>query len=145
MRAMKNFIFPILLLSILVLTGCAQVSHTQELLRLQGYSNEKDRQGLLVQQQNKLFERLLAQAKSGELKKYPDDKSIFAAFGPPVFEKRLIVEQTPYIVWMYRYSTKLFGSDKVYLYFDLQGYLQIYDFSPGGTMTAVYAAPLKKR
>ncbi len=117
----------------------------QELLRLKGYSQEKDHQGLLVQQQNKIFERLLAQAKSGELKKYPDDKSILEAFGAPVFEKDVVVEQARYVVWMYRYSTKLFGSDKVYLYFGPQGNLKFYDFFPGGSLTMVPAQPLKKR
>ncbi len=134
---MKNSLSFVLLSIIFVFCGCAKVAHMDELLRLKSYSDEKDRQGILVQKQNKVFERLLAAAKSGELKKYPDDKSIFAVFGAPVFEKRLIVEQTPYTVWMYRYSTKLFGSDKVYLYFDLQGHFKIYDFFPGGSLTSV--------
>lgn len=109
-----------------------------ELLRLKGYSQEKDRQGLLVQEQNQVFERLLAKARNGELKKYPDDKSILEAFGAPVFEKNVVVEQVRYVVWMYRYSTQLIGSDKVYLYFDPQGNLKFYDFLPGGRLTLVH-------
>ncbi len=147
MPAMKKrnpFLF-VLLLSVLAFSGCAKLAHMQELLRLKGYSQEKDRQGILVEKQNKSFERLLSAAKSGALKQYSDDKSIWAAFGRPVFEKKVTIDGATYNVWMYRYSTKFFGSDKVYLYFDPQGYLQIYDFSPGGTMTAVNAASLKKR
>ncbi len=147
MPAMKNFnpILSVFLLSVLAFSGCAKIAHMDELLRLKGYSQEKDRQGILVEKQNKSFELLLAAAKSGALKQYPDDKSIWTKFGRPVLEKKVTIDGARYNVWLYRYSTKFFGSDKVYLYFNLQGYLQIYDFSPGGTMTAVHAAPLKKR
>ncbi len=136
---MKNihYLFFVLLSSALVFCGCAKLGHMDELLRLKGYSQEKDRQGILVEKQNKIFDCLLVQAKSGALQKYPDEKSIWTAFGSPVFEKKATIDGTTYSVWMYRYSTKLFGSDKVYLYFDHQGQLKIYDYSPGGILTPV--------
>ncbi|MCB9772458.1 MAG: hypothetical protein H6754_07910 [Candidatus Omnitrophica bacterium] len=118
-------------------TGCAKVAHMQELLRLKGYSEEKDRQELLVENQNKRFERLLAAVKSNQLENFPDQRSIWMSFGEPVFEKKITLAQTPYTVWMYRYSTKFFGSEKVYLYFDEKRNLSSFDFSPGGVMTPV--------
>ena len=121
-----------------ILSGCAKIAHIDELLRLQGYSKEKDRQRDLVSQQNKNFERLLKAAKTRALNQYPDAKSICAAFGPPIFEKKVALDKKIYSVWMYRYATKFFGSDKVYLYFDTQGTLKIYDFSPGGNLTMVH-------
>lgn len=131
--------FQVLLLSLCVclLAGCESVAKVDELLRLRAYSNEKDRLALFVQKQNASFERLLNAAKSSSLSQYPTRKSIWANFGPPVFTTQVVLNGEVYEVWMYRYSTKFFGSDKVYLYFDRQGLLKAYDYSPGGQMTKV--------
>ncbi len=142
---MKNFFSFVLLPIIFVFCGCAKVAHMDELLRLDGYSKEKARQGLVVEKQNKNFERLLKAAKCGALKQYPDDKSIWSEFGAPIFDKKVILDGTTYSAWMYRYSTKLFGSDKVYLYFDPQGNFKIYDFFPGGSLTPVNIQVPQKR
>jgi hypothetical protein len=137
MPAMKNFNFLVLFLIILVFSGCAKVSHMQELLRLKGYSQNKDWQVNVVQEQNKRFEHLLIAAKNGTLKQYPNQESIWSNFGQPIFDKKVKMDDSVYQVWMYRYSTKLFGSDKVYLYFDFEGQLRMYDFFPGGRITSV--------
>ncbi len=109
----------------------------QELLRLKGYSQNKDQQDAVVKEHNQRFERLLAAAKDGALRQYSNQESIFMNFGQPIFDKKVKMENSVYQVWMYRYSTKLFGSDKVYLYFDSEGQLRMYDFSPGGRITSV--------
>ncbi|MCC6759276.1 MAG: hypothetical protein IT395_06600 [Candidatus Omnitrophica bacterium] len=131
--------FPLLILLFLAFltSGCAKVSHLQELLCLKAYSEEKESQAVLVQKQNEHFERLLQAVKHGEIGKYPDQKSVWKNFGEPVFKTKVVVAETSYQVWLYRYTTKLFGSSKVYLYFDYSGKLKIYDHSPGGTMTPV--------
>lgn len=136
MKTTKLFLILFLFL-VVSSSGCAKVANMQELLRLKGYSDEKDRQSLLVENQNKRFERLLVAAKSNQLKNFPDQKSIWMNFGEPVFEKKVILAKTPYTVWMYRYSTKFFGSEKVYLYFDEKRNLSSFDFSPGGGITPV--------
>lgn len=131
--------FQVLLLSLCVclLAGCESVAKVDELLRLRAYSNEKDRLALFVQKQNAGFERLLSAAKSNSLSKYPTRKSIWSNFGPPVFNTLVVLDGETYEVWVYRYSTKFFGSDKVYLYFDRQSSLRAYDYTPGGQLTKV--------
>lgn len=139
MPAMKTFQLSssLLILSLLVFTGCAKVAHMQELLRLKGYSQNKDGQVSVVQEQNRRFEHLLVAARNGTLRQYSNQESIWTNFGQPIFDKKVKMENSVYQVWMYRYSTKLFGSDKVYLYFDSEGQLRMYDFFPGGRITSV--------
>ena len=109
----------------------------QELLRLKGFSEEGDAQGVLVQKQDLKFEQLLQAVKRGDVERFADQKITWMTFGHPIFEDKVTIEKTSYQVWLYRYSTRLSGSDKVYLYFDAKGKLKIYDYSPGGTMTPV--------
>ncbi len=125
--------------------GCAKAAHLQELLRIKGYSEEKDAQAVLVQKQNEKFERLLSAVKHGTIARYPDQPRVWADFGAPIFETTVTLDKTMYRVWMYRYSTKLFGSDKVYLYFDAEGRLKIFDYTPRGTLTAVNEVAYEKK
>jgi len=136
------------LLTIIFLTsGCSTVGHMDELLRLKGYSKEKDRQENIVQRQNKNFENLTAAVSSKGLKHFPDKKSILKGFGKPVFTYDVVKEGKNQDVWLYRYSTKFFGSDKIYLYFDQQGKLKDYDMTVGQSIktTASQTAPSIQR
>lgn len=117
--------------------GCAKVAHLQELLRIKGYGDEKDAQAGIVQKQNEKFDNLLQIVKRGEIAKFANQKTIWMNFGPPIFETTTTVENVSYQLWIYRYPTQLIGANKVYLYFDRKGYLKIYDYSPGGTITLI--------
>jgi len=131
--------FPLILLVFLTIfsSGCAKIANLSELLRIKSYGEEKDGQALLVKKQNEKFEKLMVVVKRGDMEKFSDKRSVWMAFGQPIFETKVVVEDKSYQVWMYRHSTKLFGSNKVYLYFDAKGKLKIYDYSPGGTLTSV--------
>ena len=134
---MKRFPLIVLFFLALFTSGCAKISHLQELLCLKGYSEEKDRQAVLVEKQNANFDKLLQAVKHGVIANYPDEKSVWKNFGEPVYQNKVVVGESSYQVWLYRYTTKLVGSSKVYLYFDYTGKLKIYDYSPGGTLTPV--------
>lgn len=126
---MKNYLSALLLIVFLA-TGCSTVGHMDELLRLQNYSKDKDRQEASVKGQNKNFEKLLKVVRSGGLNQYRNKKSILKEFGKPVIIQFVEMDDIVSEVWLYRYTTKFFGSDKVYIYFDKAGQFQKYDFVP---------------
>ncbi len=133
----RNRQFLVISVLLIACAGCSSILPVEQIMRLKGYSDEKNRLHRLVDQQNKKFESLLAAISSGTLQKYSDQKSIWKNFGEPVFSKQINMDSSVYTVWMYRYSTKLIGSEKVYLYFDPQGKLKSYDYSSGGNMTPI--------
>lgn len=134
MATMKNslhrFLF-ILLPGTLLFSGCSLFSNLDGALRLKSYSDNKDQQEAFVKAQDKNFDRLLAQVKGSGLGKYPDKKSILRTFGKPVFALSVRKDDVDYQVWLYRHSTKFFGTEKIYLYFDVKGKLKTYDYTPG--------------
>ncbi len=140
-----QLLFIIIFFLTVLSSGCAKVAHLQELLRIKGYADEKDAQAVVVQRQDERFAKFLQVVKRGETASFADQKSVWLNFGPPIYETQTSVEAVAYQVWMYRYSTQRTGSDKVYLYFDQQGYLKIYDYSPGGTMTTVTEVTYDKK
>lgn len=103
---------------LILFSGCGYLAHMEELLRLKSLSDNQTMQQELVQQQNKKFESLLEAVKGNRLQDYPDKKSILKAFGEPIFVQTLEDGGKAKEKWMYRYSEKLMGSEKVYLYFD---------------------------
>lgn len=145
MKTMRIFYSVLIPLVVFSSSGCAKLAHLPELLTLKSYSEEKDRQTVLVEKQNKQFEQLLTVVRRGQVEKISDKKTVWKNFGEPILETRVSVDRSSYQVWLYRYSTKLFGLDKVYLYFDSKGKLSIYDYSPGGTMTPVIEVAREKK
>ncbi len=100
------------------LSGCAKLSHLQQLLTLKAYSQDKDRQAAYIEAQDQRFEELLKVVKTDALNQYPDQESFLENFGDPVFVKDVVREGRSYRLWLYRYAKRFFDSDKVYLYFD---------------------------
>lgn len=135
----------LLVIFLFTLTGCTQakqVAHMDELLRLKGMSESQDEQGKFVEDQNKRFDMLIEAVKSGRLKEYPDKKSIVKSFGPPVFIRDTVQDGQPAEQWLYRYATKYFKSEKVYLYFDLQGkLLSHFEYVPAPPETIAVKTP----
>lgn len=115
------------------LTGCTQakqVAHMDELLKLKAMSESRDEQAKYIEEQNKRFDALLETVKTDRLKEYPDKKSIVKLFGQPVFTRDVVQDGQPAEQWLYRYATKYFKSDKVYLYFDAQGKFSRFEYVP---------------
>ena len=120
-RRLLNIIFPLLVLS---LTGCAKLAHMQELLRLKDYSDNKEVQAKYVKEQDRKFEQLLAAVRESKIESYQNKKNFLAEFGNPVFSRQVTHAGKTMDMWLYRYTTKYFSSEKVYLYFDQAGKLQ---------------------
>lgn len=121
---MKLLFFIILFL----LTGCAKLEHLQELLTLQGLSDDRDQQDLYVQRQDENFERLLAAAKKNSLDQFSHKKKFLKAFGNPLFTEQVSLKGESMEKWIYRYATKAFGSPKVYVYFEKSGKMKHWQY-----------------
>ena len=123
----------ILLFILFFLTGCTQakqLAHLDQLMTLQDMSNGQDEQAKFVEEQNKKFAQLLEIVKADRLKEYPDKKTILKSFGEPVIVRPVVENGQPTEEWLYRYATKYFNSDKVYLYFDEKGNLSRWTHVP---------------
>ncbi|MCR4338110.1 MAG: hypothetical protein NUV91_09935 [Candidatus Omnitrophica bacterium] len=105
------------------LTGCAKIAHMQELLRLKSYSENKDLQAKSVEKQNQNFEKLLAAVQEDPPHQYSTERKFRREFGRPIFIKQKEKDGEIYNIWLYRYSTKFFNAEKVYVSFNQKGKL----------------------
>ena len=125
--------------SLVLLSGCAKLTHLDELLRLKSLSENQAEQKKYVEKQNENFEALLNVVKGSEanqnqgMEKYPDKESILKAFGEPILTKTVYEDEEVREQLLYRYSEKLSGSEKVYLYFNAKGHLVNWQHFPAGT------------
>jgi len=113
----------ILILISFILTGCRTLEHLDELLTLKDYSESKDATDSYVKNQDAKFEELLKAVNDGTIDKYKTKKTFKIAFGEAVFEREIEKDGKALNECLYRYSTKYFESDKVYVYFDEKGML----------------------
>lgn len=98
--------------------------HMNELLTLKAYSEEKDAQSKQIEEQLRLFEKLLASVKDGSIRSYPNQEAVIQAFGPPVVTDRINYHfNQPLIRALYRHPIHKLAKDRVYLYFDVGGQL----------------------
>jgi hypothetical protein len=102
--------------------GCA-LRHTSEIERLGDYGRNSNEQKRYVEAQNKKFEELVDAIRKGQISAYTSEEDFVKKFGPPIFEKNVFERDDYAVRWLYRYSQKMFGSEKVYLYFDSAGNL----------------------
>jgi len=116
-----RFILFILFISFLS-SGCS-IFHVQEIVRIQDVSANMDKQKKYVDVKNKEFEKLLKIIKEEKISDYKSQGSFVKSFGDPIFEKKVKGQEKYSEVWLYRYCDKMFGSEKVYLYFDDVGNL----------------------
>ncbi len=103
--------------------GCSTVTNMDKLLQVNALAENQAGQQKIVEQQNKKFEALLKVVKNNQLAQYSDKRSILKAFGEPIFMQTTKDGEIVTEKWMYRYSEKIMGSEKVYLYFDASGKL----------------------
>jgi hydroxymethylpyrimidine pyrophosphatase-like HAD family hydrolase len=107
----------------LIFNGCSIVSHKNELLTLKGLGDEQVEMNKQVEEQNQRFERMLEEQKAGTLNLYLSKGKIVRTFGEPIYVKNVTQDDQDLELWMYRYATQFFGSEKVYLYFDSNEHL----------------------
>ncbi|MDP8266346.1 MAG: hypothetical protein P9M07_05310 [Candidatus Aceula meridiana] len=116
---MKKYL---ILFLIFTLSGCA-ARHVSEIKRVQAYSKDGDLKQKHVEQKDAKFEALLKIVKSGEITNYKTQDDFLKDFDEPVFRKDSREGQEYDHLWLYRYYAKMWGSEKVYLYFDKSGKL----------------------
>ena len=112
------------LLGIIFCFGCAKLEHMDQLLTLKAVSDEQERLGKYIEKQYKRFEMLLNAVKADTLKKDTKKKVILKKFGEPISVDEITQNDQKLELWLYRYSTEFFGSEKVYLYFEENGLLK---------------------
>lgn len=107
-----------LLLSLLVLSGCAPLNHLDELSMLGELAREKDNQDHLVKAINDHYDVLTKVIAQGHISDYKNESSFTHAFGDPISKRILDDGMTQ---WLYRYCLEQTAKDKVYIYFDAKG------------------------
>ena len=119
MKAMQNTKKKFFLIALIpVVSGCAQLSHLDQLLTLKAVSDNRSLQHKFVEDQDKKFTALLAAIKDNSIRKFPDKKRFVKRFGVPIMTQSSVWEGKPCELYVYRYAIKYFSSEKVYLYFD---------------------------
>jgi hypothetical protein len=121
----KVFVFGFLLF---IISGCA-FRHQEEIRRLQDVSREMEAQGQYVLEANQKFEALLAIIDDNSIVEVKTAQEFLDRFGEPVLVKT--IDQGPLghqVRWLYRYVDQMWGSKKVYLYFDSQGNLYQWEY-----------------
>ena len=119
----------VLLLGLIFLCGCAKLQHIDELLILKDYSDEQDRLHKQVAKQDKRFELLVESVKNQKLKT-SNKRAIIKKFGEPNYVENVKKDHQDCERFVYRYSTRYFDSDKIYLYFDPKGQLITTEYIP---------------
>ena len=120
LRSDNDRIYVFLILFSLGQAGCAKVAHLQELLTLKALSDNQTQQAQYIEAQDKQFVKLLEAVKADQLKSYSHQKSVLKAFGEPISRRKMSDNSE---TWVYRYSAKLFNSEKVCIYFNHDGQL----------------------
>ncbi len=119
---MNNFC----LVLIIFFCGCVQMQllpYLDQALVLQEFGAEKDRQQKFVTNVDGNFDKLLAAANNGEIKKYKTQKEIVEVFGDPVLIKEVVIDGQTFQRALYRYAIQSKGPKRLYLFFDAQGNL----------------------
>ncbi len=106
--------------------GC---SNLQGLLTLKRLGDNQATTQRYVEQQAKLFERLIADIKSGTIAQDLTFRQFVRSYGEPILSRpdEPCVGMTTYL---FRHPTDFFKSDRVYATFDSTGALTQWDYKP---------------
>ena len=103
--------------------GCAKVSHMEQLLTLKAAADEQSQIATNVDERDRKFDLMVAEAKAGTLDQYGNKRKIERVFGKPVYARKAAWGGPEAESWLYRYATEYFQADKIYLYFNTDGNL----------------------
>jgi len=115
-RGVKKFI--LIFLAAAIVSGCTKVKHIDQLLTLKALADEQTRMGKYVDERDKQFEQMLAEMEAGTLDQHANKRKIVRIFGDPIYVRNAEENGKSLEVWLYRYATEFFDSEKIYLYFD---------------------------
>ena len=106
-------------LVIVLLCGCAKVTHLNELLTLKRVADSQKQIEIYLAKQERGFNKLNEDIKNSALAKGQLKRSIIAKYSEPVLTKEPEPESAGIKeILLYRHPTNYFKSDRIYLYFD---------------------------
>ncbi len=112
----------------LALAGCAVVDQNDQITALEKYDESKAEIAKYVKKQEENFNRLKDDIKNGLLQKGSSEGEIVFNYGDPVFCKDAALQGAVKKSCLYRYPTKYFDTNKVYLNFDENDKLYSWEF-----------------
>ena len=107
---------------VIYLEGCSSLRYTEQLLVLKRLSDSQRNINNYLGEQEKFFEKLLADIKKEKIELGTSKDDFLTNYGKPVLIRKDF-KKSMGEVFLYRYPTKYFNSDKVYVYFDRFGKL----------------------
>ncbi len=127
MSISKSIKYFLIFIFFTVINGCIFLS--PELKTLKKIGDEQKEISRYLERQSRLFERLIKDVKENRLKKKISQARVIALYGEPILTYEAGKEGLDE-VFFYRYPTKYFTSDKIYLYFDNFGKLVSWEYIP---------------
>lgn len=121
-------------LIVILLCGCAKITHLNELLTLKRASDNRAQIESYLAKQERGFNTLSDDIKNNRLKQGQLKRYIIANYSDPVLTKEPGPEN-PGIkdILLYRHPTNYFNSDRIYLYFDNANRLVSWELKPAGS------------
>ncbi|MEI8349656.1 MAG: hypothetical protein WCI77_05840 [Candidatus Omnitrophota bacterium] len=99
-------------------SGCATMSHMDELLTLQNAADSQNDMECYLKKQERGFNQLQQDVKSNKLQPGILKRYIIEMYYEPILSKEENFEGTLRQVLLYRHPTHYFNSERIYLYFD---------------------------
>lgn len=111
-------------------SGCAKLTHMNELMTLKDLSEEQDAQKQYVAERDEQFARLAAEIREQGLEQYRNQRGIVRAFGEPVLVEEIPRGNETLSRWLYRKQVHYLNPEKVYLYFNSRQELVAWEHVP---------------
>lgn len=119
----KNSVFlghiAISCLFVVLLSGCAYITHYNELMLLKRFGDNQREIEKYLDTQEKLFYKLRDDVLNKRLVEGMSNKKILTVYGEPIFCRSLESEGKVKETCLYRHPTHYFSSDMIYLDFDI--------------------------
>lgn len=110
-------------------SGCATISHLDELLTLKSMDNSQTDMKRSIARQEEGFALLREDVDADNLKVGTSKRRIIVKYGEPIISSTLN-EASGEEILLYRRPTRYFDSDKIYLYFDASKKLMRIEYKP---------------
>lgn len=127
---MPIYLKALILFFVFGVSGCATLSHMDELLTLKSVADSQNDIERYLAKQEKGFNKLLSDIKNNRLKVGITKKYIITTYSEPILVKSSDKDQTRGEILLYRHPTNYFKSDRIYLYIDENNRLIIWELKP---------------
>ena len=108
---------------VFISAGCAKVKNLPQLLTLKGMMESGIATDAYVDEKERQFELLVTNFKENDLQGFSRAKDIIREYGEPIMIKDVLWRSVNLEQWLYRRPVKYSKTDRIYLYFDLDGNL----------------------